>query len=380
MLTTFYHMETQIDNTDLRSLDINQLNEVIKAARKQTKAHTGKSVQQELWPDATLRDKLVNRKGGLARAVFELLHKDCISSISDLAIILEKDIISEMVEHNCFVSNLILDTRLEDPDGTIKYRFKTADGHCFESVMMFLRNRTTACVSSQIGCRMGCAFCATAQLKFIRNLTAGEIASQVSHLSKEHGKIDNVVYMGMGEPLDNYNEVMASVRILTHYAGLCIPPGRITVSTAGLPDQIRQMADDNIPANLALSLHSADDKIRSNLMALSNKHPISKVMSATRYFSERSNKRILIEYCMIKDINDSNSDCDKLLRLLNDSKMQVSVNLIEFNSHPLAEMSPSPRKRIDYFCDQLMQAGIETTIRFKRGESINAACGQLCNE
>ncbi len=373
-------MEISIDNIDLRSLDIDQLNEVIKAARKQVKNRTGKPVCQEIWPDKELREKLVHRKGGLARAVFELLHKDFIASVNDLGIILENDIISELTNNGCFAANLALDAKLEDPDGTIKYRFKTFDGHCFESVMMFLRNRTTACVSSQIGCRMGCAFCATSHLKFARNLTAGEIACQIYHLSKEHGKIDNVVYMGMGEPLDNYDEVMRSVQILTHYAGQYIPPGRITVSTAGLPDKIRQMADENIPANLALSLHSADEKTRSLLMALSNKYSISKVIEAARYFSEKSNKRVLIEYCMISDINDSNSDCEKLLKLLNKSRMQASVNLIEFNSHPLSDMKPSSRERIDYFCNQLMEAGIETTIRFKRGESIKAACGQLCNK
>ena len=373
-------METVIDNIDLRSLNIDQLNSLIKEARKQAKARLGKPVKENNWPNITLREKLTHRKGGLARAVFELLHKDNISSINELKIILEEDIITELANHDCFVSNLTLDIKQEDPDGTIKYRFKTSDGHCFESVMMFLRNRTTACVSSQIGCKMGCSFCATAQLKFIRNLTAGEIVQQLYQLTREHGPIDNVVYMGMGEPLDNYNEVMTSVRILTHYAGQYVPPGRITISTAGLPDKIIQMTDDEIPANLAVSLHSADKKTRCELMALSKTHSIEKVISAAAYFSQKANKRVLMEYCMIDNVNDSNSDCEKLLKLLTKSNMQASVNLIEFNAHPASAMKPSPRDRIDYFCDQLMQAGIETTIRFKRGETIKAACGQLCND
>ena len=368
------------DNKDLRSLDIEELNAAIKQARQQAKARLGKPVQQDTWPDIELKDKLVNRKGGLARAVFEMLHKDFIVSINQLETILEKEIVIELINQGWTISNLQLDTKLEDPDGTIKYRFKTEDGHFFESVMMFLRNRTTACVSSQIGCRMGCTFCATAKLKFIRSLSAGEIVGQLYHLAKEHGKIDNVVYMGMGEPLDNYDAVMSSVKILTHFAGQYIPPGRITVSTAGLPDKIKQMADDDINANLAISLHSAAPETRAKLMALSNKHSISDVIDAACYFSAKTNKRVLMEYCMIKDINDSDTDCKKLLELLTRSELQASVNLIEFNSHPLSDMLPSPRERIDYFCDQLMQAGIETTIRFKRGESIKAACGQLCNE
>ncbi len=373
-------METdQRSNKDLRSLIIDELNVVLKEARQRAKVSLGRPVKQDNWLDDELHYKLVHRKGGLVRAVFESLHKDFIADISDLRNILESEILEQLSIDGYYISNIALDERLEDPDGTIKYRFKTSDGYCFETVMMFLKNRTTACLSSQIGCRMGCVFCATSRLEFVRSLTAGEIVEQLYFLWREHGSVDNVVYMGMGEPFDNFEAVSASVANLAHYAGKYIPPGRLTVSTCGLPGEIRQMADDGIAANLAVSLHSGSDKQRGGIMASARKHSLAELFGALEYYYEKVGKRVLMEYCMIKGVNDSDADCEVLVELLTNSKVQSSVNLIEFNSHELCSFEASGRDRIDHFCNELMQAGIETTIRFKRGESIKAACGQLCN-
>ena len=374
-------MQNKIEySKDLRSLTIDELNTTIKAVRQRAKARLGRPVRQDSWPDIELHDKLVHRKGGLVRAVFEKLHKDFVSGFNELEVILETELIEQLELDGYFISNIILDARLVDPDGTIKYRFKTSEGHCYESVMMFLKNRTTACLSSQIGCRMGCRFCATSKLKFIRSLSSGEIAGQLYYLCREHGNIDNVVYMGMGEPFDNYQAVVSSVANLAHYAGKCIPPGRLTVSTCGLPNEIRQMADDGIAANLAVSLHSASDIVRGGIMASARKYSLDELFEALGYYYDKIGKRVLMEYCMIKDVNDSNEDCEKLITLLTNSGIQCSVNLIEFNTHELCDYQASARDRIDYFCNQLMQANLETTIRFKRGETIKAACGQLCND
>ena len=364
---------------DLRSLTIEKLNSTIKEARQTAKKRLGRPVLQE-WPDEQLSKKLVHRKGGQVRAVFEKLHNDFIADFTGLKDVLEAEILEQLALDGFYISNITLDEKQEDPDGTIKYRFRTSDGHCFESVMMFLKNRTTGCLSSQIGCRMGCRFCATSRLKFIRSLSAGEIAAQLHYLIANHGGVDNVVYMGMGEPFDNYDAVSDSIEILSHYAGPCVPPGRLTVSTCGLPNEIMRMADDSLKANLAVSLHSATDGGRGAIMAAARKYSLSELLGAVKYYYEKTGKRVLMEYCMIESVNDSDADCAELMKLLSDSGVHCSVNLIEFNSHESCEFKPSGRERISYFCDQLMNVGIETTIRFKRGEMIKAACGQLCNQ
>ncbi len=364
---------------DLRSLTVERLNQVLKQARQSARQRLGRIIKQNYWPDIDLHDKLVRRKGGLVRAVFQMLHRDFVMDLNLLESVLEKDVIEQLRLDGWHISQIFLDETQQDPDGTVKYRFRTADGHCFESVMMFLRNRTTACLSSQLGCRMGCKFCATSRLKFIRSLTAGEIIAQLYYLVARHGNIDNVVYMGMGEPFDNYAAVADSVAILTHYAGQSIPPGRLTVSTCGLPAGIRQMSDDDMAANLAVSLHSGTDDRRAELMASARRYSLAELFEAVKYYYSKTGKRVLMEYCMIAGANDSDEDCRVLVELLTSSGIQASVNLIEFNSHELCDYQPSDRGRINYFCDELMQSGIETTIRFKRGESIKAACGQLCN-
>jgi 23S rRNA (adenine2503-C2)-methyltransferase len=222
---------------------------------------------------------------------------------------------------------------------------------------------------------MGCKFCATGQLKFERNLTAAEIVDQVYKSELSCGRIDNVVYMGMGEPLDNFEATMRSVDILNHKDGRNIGIRHITVSTCGLPEAIRKLAASPVQPRLAMSLHAPDDTTRGKLMRIGSLYPLDEVISALKNYQHVTGKRVTIEYCMIDSVNDRLEQATGLITLL--KGLKVNVNLIELNPFPGCRFGPSSAKQIRAFADILSNAGIETIIRFKRGRSIKAACGQL---
>jgi 23S rRNA (adenine2503-C2)-methyltransferase len=222
---------------------------------------------------------------------------------------------------------------------------------------------------------MDCAFCATAKVKFRRNLTAAEIADQVNTVQKEAGRISNVVYMGMGEPLANYAAVIKSLRILNHPKGKNIGIRHITVSTCGLPTAIRTLASEDVHPRLAISLNAPTDALRTKLMPINAKYPIAELLKAVRFYQGRAHQRVTFEYVLIKDLNDSPDHARMLIKLL--AGFSCNVNLIEHNPFATCQYAASSSARIRQFAAVLEDAGVETTIRFKMGRNIKAACGQL---
>jgi 23S rRNA (adenine2503-C2)-methyltransferase len=244
-----------------------------------------------------------------------------------------------------------------------------------ESVRLKDDDRNTLCISTQAGCRMGCKFCATGQLAFQRNLTTSEIVEQVYQAERVCGRIDNLVYMGMGEPLDNFDNVMRSVETLNDKNGRNIGIRHITISTCGLPEQIKQLALSSIQPRLAVSLHAPNDEIRSKLMRVGKTYRLDDILTSLKSYQSATDKRITIEYCMIDGVNDQIDHARSLVKLLR--PLKVNVNLIELNTFPGCRYRPSSPEQIRQFAEILSNSGIETIIRFKRGRSIKAACGQL---
>jgi len=309
----------------------------------------------------------------LASYVFNFIHSCFAESIEEFTTA-SKDIRKKLVQAGYYISRLNTIEKLYDPDGTSKYLFEMPDGERLETVRLTDAGRTTVCISSQAGCKLGCKFCATGCLKFKRNLTAAEITDQVIQISKDAGKISNVVFMGMGEPLENYENVIKAVRILAHPKGLNIGIRKQTISTCGIIPGIKALADEDILPRLAVSLHAPTDDIRSRIMPIAKKYPLNPLISAMKQYQRKTSRRITIEYCMIKGINDS-VQCAALTKLLR--PLQINVNLIEYNPHPGCKLKPSSKETIKNFAEKLKSNGIETTIRFKRGQTIKAACGQL---
>ena len=278
-----------------------------------------------------------------------------------------------------------------------------ADGERIESVLLPDEDRLTLCVSTQVGCPMGCAFCATGNIQFRRNLTAGEIVDQIyaaeaslvarpSSLDTEDAassanqpsainnqtsepRITNLVYMGMGEPLLNYDAVLRSIRILNHSSGRNIGIRHITVSTSGVAPAIRQLAKEEIRPRLAISLSAPADALRDRLMPINRKHPLAELLAAVRAYQTETGQRVTFEYVMIEKVNDTVNHAKLLIKLLRG--LMYNVNLIEHNPFTGCEFTGSSRDRIQKFADILKEAGVETTIRFRMGRGIKAACGQL---
>ena len=262
-------------------------------------------------------------------------------------------------------------------DGSKKYLFETADGYGVETVLMPEKNHQTLCISTQIGCSLGCRFCFTGTLGFKRNLSTAEILNQVSAVlkaEKSKEKLPNLVFMGMGEPLLNYENVLKSLKILLSSWGFNFSHRKITVSTAGITPLIRQLAED-LPVNLAISLNAPDDKIRSYLMPVNKKYPLKQLLKEARSFPVPSRKRITFEYILIKDVNDSPAHAEALARLL--KNIPCKINLIPFNEFPGTSLQRPEDKRILQFQSILHNHHFTAPIRMSKGSDIVAACGQL---
>ncbi len=266
---------------------------------------------------------------------------------------------------------------------TSKALITLADGNKIETVLMRHEGeRHTVCVSSQVGCPLACTFCATGRLGLKRNLTAEEIVEQVllwNRVLKKLGEIDrvtNVVYMGMGEPFLNYTNVLKSVRFLNHKSGFNIGARRISISTSGIATKIKKFAEEKMQINLALSLHAPSDELRSKLMPINTHFPLSEVMKAVDFYIEKTNRKVMCEYLMIAEVNDSLEQAEELAKLLQ-GKL-VMVNLIAYN--PTNAYRPAKSKNIKAFKDYLTKQGLEVSQRFTFGQDIKAACGQLALE
>lgn len=309
-----------------------------------------------------------------AKYLFTFIHQKDAAVFEDFTP-LSKSFREQLAQEAYFISQINLSEQQSDPDGTVKFVFELNDGARIESVRLKDGDRNTLCISTQAGCRMGCKFCATGQLTFQRNLTAAEIVDQVYQAEMHCGKIHNVVYMGMGEPLDNFDNVMRSIEILNDTNGRTIGIRHITVSTCGLPDEIVKLAARESRPRLAVSLHAPNDAIRSKLMRVAKQYSLERIIAAIKEYQKFTGKRITIEYCMIDKINDQVDHARSLVKLLR--PLKVNINLIELNPFPRCQYSASSPKQIQQFANILSDSGIETIIRFKRGRSIKAACGQL---
>lgn len=222
---------------------------------------------------------------------------------------------------------------------------------------------------------MNCSFCATAKIKFSRNLTAGEIVSQVYEVIKDQGELSNIVFMGMGEPFDNYDEVIKAARLLNNPKGQNIGARHLTISTCGVTEKIEQFATEDIQLRLAVSIHAGTDETRTKIMPVNNKWPLKDLLQSIKVYQKITKRRITFEYCMIKNVNDTDLECEALIR--NIRGIKCNINLIEYNPHPGSKLEPSSKETIKHFQQMLVESGFEAHVRYKRGQKIKAACGQL---
>lgn len=325
-----------------------------------------------------------------AKQIYNWLYHHYVDSIESMKNI-PKDM-QDFLKANFTLKNIQPMYIEESNDGTKKYLFKTHDNLTFETVFIKMRSKEygengqvkkgekyTFCVSSQVGCRVGCAFCSTAKGGFVRNLSAGEIVEQVVALKRDNKllahKSINIVFMGMGEPLDNLINVVKAIKILSHEDGLCIARRRQTISTSGIAPQIEKLGNMKLGVQIALSLHAVDDELRSRLIPMNRVYNIERVLQSLRKFPLDTRKRILFEYLVIKDINDDLESAKKLIKLL--QGFRAKVNLIPFNPHKESEFKRPDKERVQAFADYLYKKGIVATIRESKGIDISAACGQL---
>lgn len=308
-----------------------------------------------------------------ARQVFEWLYKG-VESFDEMTN-LSKDM-RELLKEKCTITCLKIADKQVSSDGTIKYLWYLTDGETVESVLMDYKHGHPICISTEVGCNMGCKFCASTVGGKVRNLTAGEISDQVIFASKDSGfKISNIVLMGIGEPLDNYDNVTKFIRNINHFAGMNIGARHISLSTCGLAEKIEQLAGEHLPVTLSVSLHAVDDKKRSALMPVNRKYNIDRLLEACRYYIEKTNRRITFEYALINKVNDFEEDALKLYELV--KGMLCHINLIPVNNVNTNNFEKSTAERIQKFRDILEQRGITTTVRRKLGADIDASCGQL---
>ncbi len=349
-------MDSEVSQTDIRTLSSDQLKEVI--AQLGEPSFRSKQIYQWLWQKgATSFDQMTNLGQGLRAKLDEryVIHS------------IQQDVIQRSI------------------DGTLKCRFKLHDGNLIESVLIPVPKdrRYTVCVSSQVGCSLSCKFCATGQMKRMRNLTPGEIYDQVYRVNQTcnatyGANLTNIVYMGMGEPLLNYANVMKSIDLISSPEGLGMSAKRITLSTAGIAKMIRKLADDNSKVNLALSLHAADDKKRNEIMPINEQNDLASLTDAIKYYYQITRNKISFEYITFKGYNDGKDDARKLIRLC--KHYPVLVNIIEYNPIDGVNYEKSDPLTIDQFATVLRNSGVMVTVRKSRGKDIDAACGQLANK
>jgi 23S rRNA (adenine2503-C2)-methyltransferase len=316
----------------------------------------------------------LGQKKYLAGYLFKFIHVQNGVDISSLTT-LSKAFRAQLIEQGYFISKLKVVESLNDPDGSTKFLFELSDGERIESVSLPEDRRKTLCVSTQVGCAMGCSFCATAKIRLRRSLTAGEIVDQVNTAEERVGTITNVVYMGMGEPLQNYDAVIKSIRILNDPAGKNIGVRHITISTCGLAPGIERLANEDIHPRLAISLNAPTDVLRDKLMPINRTYPLAEALKAARTYQARTGQRVTFEYVLMDKVNDSALHARMLIKLLRG--LMYNINLIEHNAYQGFEYAASSRPRIQRFASILKDAGVETTIRFRMGRGIKAACGQL---
>ena len=316
----------------------------------------------------------MNEKPFRAEQVFKWIYESKVTSFDEMTnLSLE---LREKLKENYTMCNFKILRKQESLDGTKKYLFDILDGNAIESVLMSYHHGYTICVSSQVGCKMGCKFCASTGINFVRSLTSGEIVEQILAVERDNNiRISNVVFMGIGEPLDNYDNVVNAIRIINNPKGINIGARHISVSTSGLVPKIYKLAEENIQCTLSISLHATTNEKRSSMMPVNNRYPIEELLQACRDYIEKTNRRISFEYALAKDNNDNLDDAKELVKLL--KGMLCHVNLIPINKIENGAYSKSSNENIMKFRDYLNAHGIVATIRRELGSDIDAACVQL---
>ncbi|HVZ98586.1 MAG TPA: 23S rRNA (adenine(2503)-C(2))-methyltransferase RlmN [Chitinophagaceae bacterium] len=324
----------------------------------------------------------LNQKKFHAKQVWEWIWKKHAASFDDMTN-LSKDIRQHLAAHFSLPA-ISIDTTQYSSDGTVKTRFKTADGNLVEGVLIPAEDRQTACVSSQVGCSLSCKFCATGFMERKRNLHFDEIYDEVVLLNQmaenTYGKkLSNIVFMGMGEPLLNYKNVVKAIERITANDGLGMSPRRVTVSTAGVAKMIRQLGDDGVRFNLALSLHAANDGKRNGIMPINETNNIKALIEALNYFYNKTKNDITFEYILFKGINDAAKDADDLIKIYRQVPVRL-INIIEYNPIDKAAFIKPDRDATQKFMDYLAAHRVNVRLRLSRGKDIDAACGQLANK
>ena len=318
----------------------------------------------------------IGQKPFRAEQIFKWLNQEKVSSFDEMTN-LSLDLREQLAE-NYTMGNFQIEHKLISKDGTKKYLFNLCDAeeNLIETVLMQYHHGYTICVSSQIGCKMGCKFCASTGIPFVRNLEPGEIVEQIIAIEQDENiRISNIVFMGIGEPLDNFENVMKAIEIINNPKGLNIGARHISISTSGIVPKIYELADKQMQCTLSISLHSSNNQTRSNMMPINNAYPIEELMKACGYYIEKTNKRISFEYALAKENNDNIEDAKDLAKLL--KGMLAHVNLIPINQIEDGKFTKSTNENIMRFRDYLNEKGIVATIRRELGSDINAACGQL---
>ena len=323
-----------------------------------------------------LKEKFIEigEKKYRAEQTFKWLYKENVTSFNDMTNLSIE--LRNKLNELFYIPIFHIIKKQESKDGTKKYLFDVGDGNAIETVLMKYKYGYSICVSSQIGCKMGCKFCASTGIAFVRNLTAGEIVEQLQAVEREENvRISNIVFMGIGEPLDNYDNVIKAIRIINNDNGIAIGARHISISTSGIVPKIYKLADEKIQCTLSISLHSPVDEKRSELMPVNKVYNIEELIKACKYYIEKTNRRVSFEYALAKERNDNLDDAKKLVKLLRG--INCHVNLIPINEIKNSEFKKSTNENIIKFRDYLNSKGIVATIRRELGSDIDAACGQL---
>ncbi|WP_438973576.1 23S rRNA (adenine(2503)-C(2))-methyltransferase RlmN [Polaribacter sp.] len=330
-----------------------------------------------------LRDFFVENgdKAFRGNQVYEWLWSKSLHTFEDMTNISKKT--RDMLEKHFVINHIKVDSMQKSADGTIKNGIKLHDGLVVESVLIPTPKRTTACVSSQVGCSLDCKFCATARLKRMRNLNPDEIYDQVVVIDKQsrlyhNHKLTNIVFMGMGEPLMNYKNVLKSIEMITSPEGLGMSSKRITVSTSGVPKMIKKMADEAVKFNLAVSLHSAIDEVRTSIMPFNTTFPLQDLKASLEYWYEKTKRAITYEYVVWEGINDRKEDIKALVQFC--KYVPCKVNLIEYNPIDDGQFQQASNAALNNYISNLEMHDITVNVRRSRGKDIDAACGQLANK
>jgi 23S rRNA (adenine2503-C2)-methyltransferase len=346
------------------------------------KEGAGKNIRQLALADLEEYFATFGEKKFRAKQVYDWLWLKPVQSF-DAMTNLSKELRLKLKEEFT-LPGLTVDATQYSEDGTVKSRFKTHDGHLIEGVLIPTGSRFTACVSSQIGCSLSCKFCATGYMDRKRNLEFDEIYDEVVLINEQceriHGKkLSNIVFMGMGEPLLNYKNVLKSIEKITSPDGMGMSPKRITVSTAGVAKQIRQLGDDKVKFKLALSLHAATDAKRHEIMPINDSNDIKTLVEALNYFYKQTKNEITLEYILFNNLNDSIKDADDLIKIYRQVPADL-VNIIEYNPIALASFEKPEEDKVEAFMNYLEKHKVNARLRRSRGKDIDAACGQLANK